>query len=80
MEATILLVTDGRAELLENTHLRLREGRIKLHTVMVTPEKNPSLEAISESFTAFDIQPDQPLPNAPTPPPAVGEPRRAYHI
>lgn len=81
LEATILLVTDGRAELLENTHLRLREGRIKLHTVMVTPEKNPSLEAISESFTALDIQPDQPLPNAPTPAPsAVGEPRRAYHI
>jgi hypothetical protein len=81
LEAAILLVTDGRAELLENTHLRLREGRIHLHTVMVTPERNPSLEAISESFTALDIQPDLPPPNAPHPtPPATPEPRRAFHV
>ena len=55
LEAEILLVTDGRAELLEGMTLRLRESKVKLHTVMVTPETNPGLAALSESFTALDI-------------------------
>ena len=55
LEAEILLVTDGLAAMLEGTGLRLREARAKLHTVMVTPEANPGLAAISESFTALDI-------------------------
>ena len=60
LEATLLLVTDGRAEMLESTSLRLRAANIKVHTVMVTPEPNPGLAALSESFTALDIRPDQP--------------------
>ena len=55
LEAEILLVTDGRAEMLEGMALRLRQSKVKLHTVMVTAEPNPSLAAISESFTALDI-------------------------
>ena len=43
---------------MESTHNRLREARVKVHTVMVVPEKNPSMESLSESFTALDIQPD----------------------
>ena len=58
LEAEILLVTDGRAEMLESAGLRLREAGVKLHTVMVAPEPNPSLAAISESFTMLDIGPD----------------------
>ena len=58
LNASLLLVTDGRAEMLESTGLRLRAAQIKVHTVMVTPEPNPGLEALSESFTALDIRPD----------------------
>ena len=66
LDAEILLVTDGRAEMLESTGLRLREAGVKLHTVMVAPEPNPSLAAISESFTMLNIGPD-----AVTPPPSA---------
>ncbi len=55
LEAGLLLVTDGRAEILESTRLRLRAAEVKLHTVMVTRENNPGLEAVSESFTSLDI-------------------------
>jgi hypothetical protein len=58
LEASMLLVTDGRAEILESTRLKLLAAGVKVHSVMVTPEKNPSLEALSESFTALDISPD----------------------
>ena len=58
LEAEILLVTDGAAEMLEGMALRLRQSKVKLHTVMVTPEANHSLAAISESFTALDIPAD----------------------
>ncbi len=54
-DAGLLLVTDGRAEILESTRLRLRRAEVKLHTVMVTREYNPGLEAISESYTSLDI-------------------------
>ncbi len=82
LEATLLLVTDGRAEILESTRLRLLEARVKVHTVMVMPERNPSLEALSESFTALDISPDLPDANRqPAPAAAPAAPhRRAYHI
>ena len=55
LEAGILLVTDGRAEILESVALRLRASRIQLHSVMVTPEANPSLAEISASFTRLDF-------------------------
>jgi len=55
LEAEILLVTDGRAEVLESTRLTLLRARAKVHTVMVIPEPNPGLEQISESYTALDI-------------------------
>ena len=55
LEAGILLVTDGRAEILESVALRLKASRIQLHSVMVTPEANPSLSEISESFTRLDF-------------------------
>jgi hypothetical protein len=82
LEASLLLVTDGRAEIMESMRLRLRQAQVKVHTVMVTPEKNPGLEAISESFTALDIHPDL-LPNrenASPPARSEGQPRRAFHI
>ncbi len=58
LSASLLLVTDGRAEMLESTGLRLKAAQIKVHTVMVTPEPNPGLRALSESYTALDIRPD----------------------
>jgi hypothetical protein len=57
-EASILLVTDGRAEIRESTALKVRASGVKIHTVMVRPERNPSLQAISESFTALNDSPD----------------------
>lgn len=80
LEASILLVTDGRAEMWESTCLRLRAARVKVHTVMVTRERNPSLESISESFTALDIEPDMPVSDtADVSAPATPK-RRSYHI
>ena len=84
LEAEILLVTDGRAEMLESTGLRLREAGVKLHTVMVAPQPNPSLAAISESFTVLDIGPDiapHPAGSPESPSVAAARPRRtAYRI
>ncbi len=62
-DAEILLVTDGRAEMLESTRLTLMKARVKVHTVMVVPEPNPELEKLSASFTALDfgIDIDSPL-------------------
>jgi hypothetical protein len=83
LEAAILLVTDGRAEMLESTGLRLRKTGVKVHTVMCAPEPNPSLAALSESFTILDIGPDSPPPAANTTAapaaPAARRPR-AYQI
>ncbi len=80
LEPSILLVTDGQAEILESTHLKLRAAGVKVHTVMVTPDKNPGLQSISESFTALNIQ--TPTFEAAEPPilPATTPSRRAYHI
>ena len=85
LEASILLVTDGRAEILEGTGLRLREAGVKLHTVMAAPEPNPSLAAISESFTMLDIGQDMetPAPAAPSNAPTAvvqARRRRSYQI
>lgn len=55
LEAALLLVTDGRSEILPSTQLRFQEAQVKVHTVMVVPERNPSLEAFSETFTTLDI-------------------------
>ena len=57
LDAAVLLVTDGRSEILPSTDLRFQEARIKVHTVMVIPERNPSLEALSATFTTLDITP-----------------------
>ena len=64
LDAEILLVTDGIAEILAGTALRLRESRVVLHTVMVTPEPNPGLESVSESFTLLDIPTDPAASNS----------------
>ncbi len=83
LEASVLLVTDGRAEVLESTRLRLRAAGVKVHTIMVTREKNPGLEELSESFTGLDIDADLPHADgsAPSPSPAPEPPRRrAFHI
>jgi hypothetical protein len=77
LDASILLVTDGRAEMLESTGLRLRATGVKLHTVMVAPEPNPSLAAISESFTILDMGRDSmPAPAAAEPDAAPAPPHR----
>ena len=60
LETQVLLVTDGKAEMLEGTILRLRGAGIKVHAVMVTPETNPGLQSLAESFTALDIHTDTP--------------------
>jgi hypothetical protein len=60
LDVSMLLVTDGQAEILDSTRLRLQEAQVKVHTVMVTPARHPSLEALSESFTALNISPDLP--------------------
>lgn len=57
LEAALLLVTDGRSEILPSTQLRFQEAQVKVHTVMVVPERNPSLEALSETFTTLNITP-----------------------
>lgn len=57
LDAALLLVTDGRSEILPSTHLRFAEAQVKVHTVMVVPERNPSLETLSETFTTLDITP-----------------------
>jgi hypothetical protein len=84
LDAAILLVTDGRAEMLESTGLRVRETGVKLHTVMVAPEPNASLAAISESFTVLDIGPDAAAPpraeGAPVPPAHGRGARATYRI
>jgi hypothetical protein len=83
LEASILLVTDGLAEIMESTRTRLHGARIKVHTVMMTPERNDSMDALSESFTALNIEPDLSEPGKATPAlpltPAL-QPRRAYRI
>ncbi len=57
LDAALLLVTDGRSEILPSTHLRFQEAQIHVHTIMVAPERNPSLEALSETFTTLSIPP-----------------------
>lgn len=82
LNAELLLVTDGRAEMLESTRLSLLRAQVKVHTVMVVPEPNPGLEALSESFTALDIGPDDLVvpPLAVVASPSAARPRRAYQI
>ncbi len=57
LDASLLLVTDGRSEILPSTRLRFQEAQVKVHTVMVVPESNPTLAALSETFTTLDIAP-----------------------
>jgi hypothetical protein len=81
LETEILLVTDGIAEILESTHFRLKRAGVKVHTVMVTSEKNPGLQAISDSYTTLNIDVDaQPAGTARTRTAAIPIPRRAFRI
>ena len=67
LEASILLVTDGQAVLLESTRLRVLGARVKVHTVMVNPAPNPELSALSESYSTLDIPIDTPETTTPLP-------------
>lgn len=58
LDASLLLVTDGKAEILESTRRCIQEARVKVHSVVVTPQKNESLEAMSESYTALNVCPE----------------------
>lgn len=83
LEASILLVTDGQAHILESTILRIRKARVKVHTVMVIRQPNPELESLSESYTMLDISPDMQFDSKEetgTTPQAKPTPRRAYRI
>ncbi len=81
LDASLLLVTDGLAEVLEGARLSLLRAKVKVHTVLVTPARSPSLEAISESFTALDIAPDIPQDSAAGSLTPVAAPaRRAFTI
>lgn len=83
LEASVLLVTDGQAHILESTVLRIRKARVKVHTVMVLPQPNPELEALSESYTMLDISPDMQFDvkeGASSSPSLEPAPRRAYRI
>lgn len=55
ISADILLVTDGAALIFDSTRELIENYNVKIHTVMCTPTSNPTLEAISESFTSLDI-------------------------
>jgi hypothetical protein len=71
------------AEIMEGTRTRLLGARIKVHTILMTPDRNASMEALSESYTALDIHPDLPpgaTPAAQSPVLPTVQPRRAYHI
>ncbi|MCW3052524.1 MAG: von Willebrand factor type domain [Chthonomonadales bacterium] len=57
LDAGVLLVTDGRSEIMPSTQQRFLEAHVLVHSVMVVPERNPSLEAFSETFTTLDITP-----------------------
>jgi len=57
LDAAVLLVTDGRSEIMPSTQQRFQEAHVQVHTVMVVPERNPTLEAFSETFTTLDITP-----------------------
>ncbi len=80
LEASILLVTDGIAHILESTELSVRKERVKIHTVMVQPQPNSELADLSESFSVLDIGIDTSLPKEAPLPPETPQPKRAYHI
>lgn len=80
LEASILLITDGQAHILESTALSVRKARAHLHTVMVLPQPNPELEEISESFSMLDINPDMVQTAEPALPIEAPKARGAYRI
>lgn len=80
LEASILLVTDGQAHILESTALRIQRARVKVHTVMVVPVPNPELAALSESYTALDIAPDRILEPTQSPALPQQQAKQAYRI
>lgn len=51
--AHIVLITDGRSDILPETVLAVRKTGAPLHTIMVSRERNRDLEHLSESFTTL---------------------------
>ncbi len=80
LEASVLLITDGLAHIMESTGLSVCKERVKLHTVMVLPQPNAELAEISESFSMLDINPDVVEPAEPVIPTDAPQPRNAYRI
>ena len=55
LEAGLMLVTDGRAEIMEGTRTRIKEAGVTVHTIMVTSEPNPELAKLSDTYTHLDL-------------------------
>jgi hypothetical protein len=55
LEAALMLVTDGRAEIMEGTRNRIKEAGVTVHTIMVTSEANTELAKVSDTYTTVDL-------------------------
>jgi hypothetical protein len=51
--AHLILITDGRSDILQETMIMVRKTGAPLHTIMVSRERNHDLEMLSESFTTL---------------------------
>ena len=61
--ASIVLITDGRSDLMPDTIAAVMRTRAPLHTIMVSRERNMDLERISDSFTTLSGLPDLTSPS-----------------
>jgi uncharacterized protein with von Willebrand factor type A (vWA) domain len=57
-QATIILITDGLADILPDTAALVLRTGAPLHTIQVSRDRNPGLERISDSFTTLAGLPD----------------------
>jgi uncharacterized protein with von Willebrand factor type A (vWA) domain len=57
-QATIILITDGMADILPDTAALVLRTGAPLHTIQVSRDRNPGLERISDSFTTLAGLPD----------------------
>ncbi len=73
LEASLMLITDGRAEIMEGTRNRIKEANITVHTIMVTNDANTELAKLSDSYTTIDL-PLQPNIGRAATPPATRQP------
>ncbi len=55
LDANLMLVTDGRADILDSTRTRIKETGVTVHTIMVTGEPNPELAKLSDTYTHLDL-------------------------